>query len=232
MNEIVSGAVWYVAFVFSATVHEAGHAFVAKLGGDLTAYEGGQVSLDPMPHIRRELFGMVIMPLISLVAIGWPLGFASTPFDPAWAVRHPKRAAWMSLAGPGANLAVLLACVGLVWGGVALGAFAAPARVTFTHIVEARSAGVWASGAFVLSVFFSMNLILLAFNLIPLPPLDGAGALGLLLPETGLRVVRRLQSHPMFGFLGLLAAWYGFPIVFGPLFSLALSLLYPGAHYH
>jgi Zn-dependent protease len=231
MDPVVAGVVWYVAFVFSVTVHEAGHALVAKLGGDLTAYEGGQVSLDPMPHMRREPFGMLILPIISLVAVGWPLGFASTPFDPTWAVRHPKRAAWMSLAGPGANLLVLLACVAIVWGGVGLGTFTHPAHVFYTHIVEARSEGVWQSVAFVLSIFFSMNLILLAFNLIPFPPLDGAGALGLVLPQAVLPLVRRLQSNPMFSLVGLLAAWYGFPYVFRPLFSLALALLYPGAHY-
>ena len=45
--------IWYVVFVFSTTAHEAAHALAAYLGGDRTAYEGGQVTLDPMPHIRR-----------------------------------------------------------------------------------------------------------------------------------------------------------------------------------
>ena len=69
--------IWYIALLFSLTLHEASHAWAAMKGGDKTAYHGGQVSLDPMPHIRREPVGMVVLPAISLVLIGWPFGFAS-----------------------------------------------------------------------------------------------------------------------------------------------------------
>ena len=79
MPELADAILFYVVFLFSTTLHEAAHAWVAKLGGDLTAYHGGQVSLDPMPHIRREPFGMVILPLLSAVTTGWPFGFASAP---------------------------------------------------------------------------------------------------------------------------------------------------------
>jgi hypothetical protein len=58
-------------FLFSTTLHEAAHAWAAKLGGDLTAYHGGRVTLDPRPHIRREPFGMVVLPLLSVVTSGW-----------------------------------------------------------------------------------------------------------------------------------------------------------------
>ncbi|HEX5000144.1 MAG TPA: site-2 protease family protein, partial [Terriglobia bacterium] len=92
-NQIAEAVIYYVVFLFSTTLHEAAHAWVAMLGGDLTAYHGGQVSLDPRPHIRREPFGMVILPVISLLASGWPFGFASTPYDPYWARSHPKRSA-------------------------------------------------------------------------------------------------------------------------------------------
>ena len=62
---LIAGVVWYVVFLLSTTCHEAAHAWAAKLGGDLTAFHGGQVSLDPIPHIRREPFGMVIFPLLT-----------------------------------------------------------------------------------------------------------------------------------------------------------------------
>ena len=90
MQDPIETIVLYVAFVFSATCHEASHAWAAKRGGDLTAYAAGQVSLDPFPHIRREPFGMVILPLIGLFLIGWPLGFASAPYDPHWALLQLK----------------------------------------------------------------------------------------------------------------------------------------------
>src|SRR2546422_6505961 len=80
MNQLVLAFGWYLVFLFSTTFHEAAHAWVAQLGGDLTAYEGGQVSLDPRPHIRREPWGMVVLPLISVLMFGWPFGFASTPY--------------------------------------------------------------------------------------------------------------------------------------------------------
>src|SRR6185503_4111775 len=111
MDELASGFIYYVAFLFSATAHEAAHAWAAKLGGDLTAYHGGQVSLDPRPHIRREPVGMVVLPILSTILSGWPLGFASAPYDPHWALRHPRRAGWMAVAGPAANILIATACV-------------------------------------------------------------------------------------------------------------------------
>jgi hypothetical protein len=59
------GLIWYVVFLYSTVCHEAGHAWAAYRLGDDTAYAGGQVSLDPIPHIRREPFGMVLVPLLS-----------------------------------------------------------------------------------------------------------------------------------------------------------------------
>src|SRR5205807_423080 len=56
------GLIWYVVFLFSTTCHEAAHALVAYLGGDSTAFEGGQVSLNPVPHMMREPFGMLLFP--------------------------------------------------------------------------------------------------------------------------------------------------------------------------
>jgi hypothetical protein len=61
MPDLASAFVYYVVFLFSTTLHEAGHAWAAKLE-DLTAYHGGQVSLDSRPHIRREPFGMSFCP--------------------------------------------------------------------------------------------------------------------------------------------------------------------------
>ena len=91
MSDPIEALVFYVVFLFSATFHEAAHAWAAMRGGDLTAYHGGQVSLDPMPHIRREPFGMVVLPILTVLISGWPFGFASAPYDPDWARSHPRR---------------------------------------------------------------------------------------------------------------------------------------------
>ena len=133
--------VWYVVFVISVTVHEAAHATVAYLGGDPTAYKGGQVSLNPVPHMRREPIGMLVVPLLTAISNGWPIGWASAPYDPRWEQQHPRRAAWMAAAGPGANLALaLLALIGLKIG-LATGAFYAPDSVGMAQLVAAGSLG-------------------------------------------------------------------------------------------
>ena len=68
--DLATGFIWFVAFLFSTTVHEAMHALVAWKGGDPTAYHGGQVSLSPIPHIRREPIGMLVVPLLTVVDPG------------------------------------------------------------------------------------------------------------------------------------------------------------------
>lgn len=233
MPVIASGLVYYVVFLFSTTLHEAAHAWAAKLGGDLTAYHGGQVTLDPRPHIKREPFGMVILPLLSAITSGWPLGFASAPYDPAWALRHPKRAGWMALAGPGANLLLVIVAAALLRAGIAAGVFFAPPSIKFDHLVGTEAGGMWSTAGFLLSVFFSLNLVLACLNLIPLPPLDGSAAIPLLLPErSAAKYQELLLGHGRaFGIVGLLVAWQLFDVIFHPVFLLAVNLLHPGSHY-
>jgi Zn-dependent protease len=219
----------YGVFVFSTVCHEAAHATAALKLGDSTAHEGGQVSLDPIPHIRREPFGMVLVPLIGLMSGGMLLGWASTPYDPYWADRYPKRAAWMALAGPAANLALVLLAALLIRVGIFTGHFYSPELVSFTQVAGAAE-GLPGAVAMLLSVVFSLNLALFFFNLLPFPPLDGASLPALLPGERGLRFARALQA-PAFRLIGLLIAWQAFPYVYRPLRVLALNLLYPGAHY-
>src|SRR5580700_10994117 len=112
---LMMGFISYIVFLFSTTCHEASHALVAKLGGDSTAALGGQVSLNPIPHIRRSPFGMVVFPILSFFLFsGGMIGWASAPYDPLWERRHPRRSAWMALAGPAANFSLmLLAALGI-----------------------------------------------------------------------------------------------------------------------
>ena len=135
MPDIGSGLVYYVVFLFSTTLHEAAHAWAAMRDSDPTAYHGGQVSVDPHAHIRREPFGMVVLPLISVVLSGWPFGFASAPYDPRWAMRYPKRAAWMALAGPAGNLVLVVGAALAIRVGSSAGVFAAPSAVSFDQVV-------------------------------------------------------------------------------------------------
>lgn len=232
MNNIGEGLTFYVVFLFSTTLHEAAHAWAAKLGGDLTAYHGGQVSLDPLPHIRREPFGMVILPLLTALTMGFPIGFASAPYDPAWAQKYPKRSAWMALAGPGANLLLVLLAGLAIRAGDFAGIFNAPNRISFGHIVGSDGTPVMTAIAFFLGTMFSMNLLLAAFNLLPFPPMDGSAAIPLLVGEEKGRVWQNLiWRTPALNFVGYFLAWQVFGYIFSPLFNGSLALLYPGVTY-
>ncbi len=166
------GFVWYVAFLFSTTCHEAAHAFVAKLGGDDTAASGGQVTLNPVPHIQREPWGMVVIPILSFLLTRGMIGWASAPFDPHWERRHPRRAAWMALAGPAANYSLMLLAVLGLRAGHAMG---------WLHRDAATGQADLATVALV--AFFSLNLLLGTFNLLPVPPLDGSAAIMRRIPK-------------------------------------------------
>ena len=183
MDSLVNSLTCYFVFLFSVTLHEAAHAWAAKRGGDDTAYLGGQVSIDPIPHIRREPFGMVFLPLLTAVLSGWPIGYASAPYDPLWARRYPRRAAWMALAGPGANLLLVLTTGLLIRLGMSSGIFYAPSSMGMFDVTMAHAGAPWPGVALMLSMFFTMNLLLFVFNMIPLPPLDGSGALPLFLGQ-------------------------------------------------
>lgn len=232
MVEPVQALIYYIVFLFSTTLHEAAHAWAAARGGDLTAYHGGQVSLDPMPHIRREPFGMVILPLFSLLATGWPLGFASAPYDPRWAMRFPRRAAMMALAGPAANLLLVVVAGILIRAGYAAGVFFAPESVRFESLAGTNAGGWWHAAVLVLSVTFSLNVILATFNLLPLPPLDGSGAVPLLLsPEATRRYQSLIWGHPALSIIGILIAWRLFDVIYDPIFLASVNLLYPDVGY-
>lgn len=218
---------WLAVFVFSTTLHEAAHAWAALRLGDETAYQGGQVSLNPLPHMQREPFGMLIVPIVSFILYSgqWMIGWASAPYDPRWAYHYPRKAAWMALAGPVSNL--LLSAVGLLglWAGLALGWFERGFS-SFSQIVE-PSAMTGSQGlSMVLSILFALNLVLFVFNLIPLPPMDGSAVIQLFMSESAAQGYQRLMANGMWSLVGLIAAWRFFPAIFRPIFFGAVELLY------
>jgi Zn-dependent protease len=227
---IAVGLLWFVAFLFSTTVHEAMHAYVAWKGGDSTAYEGGQVTLSPIPHIRREPIGMLVVPLVTAMTQGWAIGWASAPYDPYWASRHPGRAAAMSAAGPAGNLMIAIVAFALLKIGLITGWFVAPETVRFEHLVALPDQTSTFVGE-LLSIFLVLNVLLAVFNLLPLPPLDGGAILEYFLPPRMAQQLGEWSRTPMFQILGLVVAWQVFPAIARPLFTLVLTALHPGESY-
>jgi Zn-dependent protease len=200
--------IWFVAFLISVTLHEASHALFAMLGGDRTAYLGGQVTLNPIPHIQREPVGMLLIPIASLWLNGgnWCFGFASTPIDRVWAYHHPRKASLMSAAGPLSNLLLAAIAFVVLW---------------FVGRPDSTDDAVFR----IAHVFLKLNLILFFFNLIPLPPLDGAGVVkGLARPLHNL--YERLETVPYIGILAFVVANWSLPYMFNPVYGEVLGWLY------
>jgi len=208
------GFIWYVAFLFSTTCHEAAHALAAKIGGDDTAFAGGQVSLNPIPHIQREPWGMVVIPILSLIVNGSIIGWASAPYNPEWERRHPRRAAWMALAGPATNYTLMLIAAVALRLGWSQG---------WLHDDPLTGKPDFASS--VLGAFFSLNLLLGTFNLLPVPPLDGSTAVMLFMGETrSQRYLDWLRGNS-YAMVGLLLAIVAFRYVYAPIKAFATYYL-------
>jgi Zn-dependent protease len=230
--DLALGVIWYVVFLFSTTCHEAAHALVAKLGGDTTAAEGGQVSLNPIPHIRRSPVGMVVVPIISYLWGGWMIGWASAPFNPEWQRQHPRRSGWMALAGPAANFSLMILAGLAIRVGLATGYFQAPDSIRgFGGLVAPANSGEPTFLTSALSILFVLNLLLGTFNLLPVPPLDGHAGIMVLMPEgVAQRYVAWLDNARGFGMLGLIVAWTLYDRMFEPIYIVALRALYAGIH--
>ena len=185
MDETIRNiAVYALPVLFAITLHEAAHAYVARYFGDNTAYAAGRMTLNPLVHI--DLFGTIIIPLVLYLTTGFVFGYAKpVPID-FGRLRNPKRdMAWVALAGPGANFVMAL---GWLIFGILL--VALNVGETFPHKVA--QAGIIA------------NLLMFAFNLLPIPPLDGGRVLTSLLPNRLAYKYARIEPYGFYIVLALL----------------------------
>jgi Zn-dependent protease len=173
--------VYAIPVLFAITVHEAAHGYVARHFGDDTAHLAGRITLNPLKHI--DPLGTVVVPLVMVALSGFMFGWAKPVPVNFGRLRHPKRdMIWVAAAGPVANL--LMAVLWLLF---------AKALVTLgigePFFLMAASAGI------------KVNLMLMALNLLPLPPLDGGRILVGVLPHRLAWQVARVEPY---GFVILL----------------------------
>lgn len=191
--------VYALPVLFAITVHEAAHAYAAKYFGDATAYLQGRVSLNPIKHI--DPIGTIVLPLAMFVmtAGSFLIGYAKPVPVYFGNLRNPKRdMAWVALAGPAANFIMAL-------GWLLFGFVLAAAGVYEEFFVLMVEAGL------------KINLIIMAFNLFPVPPLDGGRIVISLLPNKLAYKYEQVERYGFFIVLGLVVAgvmsWWMQPVM-------------------
>ena len=205
-------AIFALPVIFAITLHEAAHGYVARYFGDMTAAAAGRVTLNPLKHI--DPVGTILVPLAILltskllgggmILFGWakpvPVNFGN--------LRRPKQdMLWVAAAGPGVNFVMAVFWALMIQLGHALG----------NDFVSAPLMLMGAAGVFI-------NVILMALNLLPLPPLDGGRIAVSLLPVKQAMQYARLEPYGLFILLGLLFTGV-LGIILWPLISLFIGLI-------
>jgi len=210
MNDLMlTLAIWTIPVLLAITLHEVAHGWAALAFGDRTAQRLGRLSLNPLKHI--DPVGTIVVPL-SLLLMSTLVG--SQPFLFGWAkpvpvsmqnLSHPKRdMAWVAIAGPASNF-----IQAIVWALV-------------LHL-QMGSATEWLHNMAIAGM--SINLMLIALNLLPIPPLDGSRVLTALLPNPLAYQYNRLESYGLFILIGLMLMGWLMPLIM-PIFTFFKTLLF------
>lgn len=169
-----------IPVLFAITLHEASHGYVARYFGDMTAFQQGRISLNPIKHI--DPIGTILLPLLTLwmggILFGWakpvPVNFA--------ALRNPKKdMLWVALAGPLSNI-----FMAMCWALFAKIALAFPDNYYYEPLLEMSMIGI------------KINVVLAVLNLLPLPPLDGGRIAISMLPHRQAYQLAKIEPYGMF----------------------------------
>jgi Zn-dependent protease len=191
-------AVFVIPILFGITVHEVAHGWMARQLGDRTAEMLGRLTLNPIKHI--DPIGTVIVPLLTLWSGGFLFGWAKPVPINSRNLRNPKRGmVAVALAGPGANLLMAIGWALIykmtITFGTALGS---------TQVFFMKMAGI--------GVFF--NSLLMIFNLLPIPPLDGGRVLRGFLPDAAAYQLDALERYGLIIVVGLIVLGFLRPVIY------------------
>jgi Zn-dependent protease len=192
--------------LFAITLHEAAHGYVARHFGDMTAYQQGRISLNPIRHI--DPLGTILLPLLTLWMGGIMFGWAKPVPVNFGALRHPKKdMLWVALAGPASNIVMALG-----WALFAKIALTFPDNYYSQPLLQMSLIGI------------KINVVLAALNLLPLPPLDGGRIAISLLPHRQAFQLAKIEPYGMF-ILIILAFTSILWIVLKPLMSVLYFII-------
>lgn len=177
-------AVYALPVLFALTMHDAAQAYVARWFGDNTAHAAGRTTFNPLAHI--DPVGTILIPTVMYLVSGFVFGYAKPLPINYGQMRNPKRdMAWVALSGPGANF-----IMALLWLVIAIFLQYFSVQEEFPHLVA--RAGV------------QTNLWLMAFNLLPLPTMDGGRVLFSILPHKAAYQFARLEPYSFIILLALI----------------------------
>ncbi len=198
-------AIYALPVIFAITVHEAAHGYAAKHFGDMTAFQAGRITLNPIKHI--DLFGTIILPAMTVMLGGILFGWAKpVPVD-FRRLRQPKKdMLWVAAAGPASNFVMAI-----FWALVLKFSVHAPEAFVLPMGLMAK-AGV------------SINIVLMVLNLLPLPPLDGGRIAVSLLP---MQLARPFAQIERYGFIILIILLFSGVLgrILEPLINLVYALI-------
>jgi Zn-dependent protease len=194
-NFNVQTILWLVLLIPSITIHEFAHGYAAFRLGDPTAKNAGRLTLNPIKSI--DPFGSILLPLLMSITGGPIFGYAKpVPYNPMYFKDLRKGEIITGFAGPASNFALALIGSAIAWAAIP----AAAVSVSF------------AQALYLIGYTLAMtNLVLMFFNLIPIPPLDGSSIVPIFLSDAGVRKWYELQRY---AFVFLFAVLFGVPYIF------------------
>ena len=206
-NLIQTITLYALPVLFAITIHEAAHGYAARHFGDNTAFLQGRITLNPLKHI--DPVGTILMPMMLYFATSgaFLFGYAKPVPVNFGALRNPKQhMIWVALAGPASNFAQAI-----FWALMLVGLAATGVEEPF--FLKMAQAGIL------------VNLVMWAFNLFPLPPLDGGRILVGLLPWKQAHMVSRIEPWGFFIVMGLVLAGIVGAVWLRPLMTLGYALI-------